>query len=99
MPLPRYFVTQVDILDGYRLRLSFYDGTVGDVDLSDLATRGGVFAPLRDPERFRGVRVDPHAGTIVWSDELDIAPETLYERARASVASSRKDSARSRLSA
>jgi Protein of unknown function (DUF2442) len=99
MPLPEYLVTHVDILDGYRLRLTFRDGTVGDIDLSDLPARGGVFAALRDPEQFRSVRVDPQAGTIVWSDDLDIAPETLYERVRASIIRSRHGSVRGRLSA
>jgi Protein of unknown function (DUF2442) len=99
MPLPPYLVTQVDVLDGYRLRLTFHDGTIGDVDLSDLPARGGVFATLRDPERFREVRVDPEAGTIVWSDDLDVAPETLYERVRHSIERSRRDSLRGRLTA
>ncbi len=99
MPVPRYFVTKAIVLDEYRLRLSFHDGTVGDVDLSDIATRGGVFAPLRDLETFRTVRVDPDAGTIVWSDQLDIAPETLYERVRASLADHGNGHPRRRLSA
>jgi hypothetical protein len=42
----------------------------------------GVFAPLRDPELFAQVRIDPQAGTIVWPGELDMAPEALYAEAR-----------------
>ena len=59
MARPHYFVTQVEVLDDYRLRLSFEDGTTGEVDLSDLLARGGVFAQLRDVAYFRQVRVDP----------------------------------------
>lgn len=78
--LPR--VKAVHPLDGYKVRLSFKDGTVGVVDLSDLVGRGPVFEPLRDPAYFRQVRVKRSLGTIVWPNGADVAPETLYTRAR-----------------
>jgi len=74
-------VTAAVPLGGYRLRLSFKDGLVGDVDLSDLAGKGVIFAPLADPEYFRQVRVDAEGGTVVWPNGADIAPESLYKRA------------------
>ncbi len=41
----------------------------------------GVFAPLKDPARFATVTVLD--GTLYWpADELDWAPEPLYEAAR-----------------
>jgi len=64
------------------LRLLFSDGTVGDIDFS--AERWtGVLTPLNDPAYFAEVTVDPEAGTIAWPDGIDLAPEPLYERARA----------------
>lgn len=51
-------------------------------DLSYLLDYGGVFEPLRDVEYFRRLRADGEAGTIVWPNEADIAPETLYAHAR-----------------
>lgn len=69
-------------LDDCVVHLRFEDGTAADVDLSYLLDYGGVFAPLSDPEFFRQLRSDPEAGTIVWPNEADIAPETLYEHAR-----------------
>lgn len=83
MSPPPYAVTGVTVLGHYRLRLLFEDGTVGDVDLSHLAQRSGVFEPLKDPDYFRQVRVDPEGATIVWPNGVDLAPEPLYEQARA----------------
>jgi hypothetical protein len=64
------------------LRLLFSDGTAGDVDFS--AQRWiGVLEPLNDPSYFAQVKLDAEAGTIVWPDGIDLAPEPLYEQAKA----------------
>lgn len=60
----------------------FADGVGADVDLSYLARYGGVFEPLGDESFFERLRPDPEAGTIVWPNGADIAPETLYAHAR-----------------
>jgi Protein of unknown function (DUF2442) len=83
MPVPLYDVAEVEVLGHYRLRLTFTDGLVGDVDLSHLRDLGGVFAPLRDPAFFAQVRLDPEIGTITWPGGVDLAPEVLYKRAAA----------------
>ena len=74
-------ITAVEVIGEHRLRLSFDDGTIGDVDFS---TREwpGVFAPLADPANFEKVQVNPESGTISWPGDLDMAPEPLYEAAR-----------------
>jgi Protein of unknown function (DUF2442) len=69
-------------LDAYTVHVRFEDGIAADVDLAYLLDYGGVFSPLRDPDYFRKLRADPEAGTIVWPNEADIAPETLYGHAR-----------------
>lgn len=74
-------VIAVEVVGDYRLRLTFEDGTVGDVDFADREW-SGVFEPLRDPSYFARVEVDPEAGTIAWPDGLDMAPEPLYAEAR-----------------
>jgi hypothetical protein len=78
-------ITDVEVIGEYRLRLTFEDGTVGDVDFAGQAW-GGVFEPLRDPDYFARVTVDREAGTIAWPDGLDMAPEPLYAEARANPA-------------
>jgi hypothetical protein len=78
MELP--VVTGVEPLEDYRLKLTFADGTSGEVDLS-AELWGEVFEPLRDPAVFREVRVDEEMGTVVWPNGADMAPETLYAEA------------------
>ena len=69
-------------LDGYVAHVRFEDGTTADVDLSYLLGYGGVFERLHDPGYFSQFRADAEAGTIVWPNDADVAPETLYARAR-----------------
>ena len=71
-------VVDVSYLNGYRLSLTFNNGVVKRVDLTD-ELYGEVFAPLRDMELFRQVRVNHDIGTIEWSNGADFAPEFLYE--------------------
>jgi uncharacterized protein DUF2442 len=70
-------VTDAEPLDAYRLRVTFNDGVVRDVDCSFLL-HGTLGEPLRDPEYFRQVRVDEEARTVVWPNGLDPAPELLH---------------------
>lgn len=72
-------VTVVTPLEGYQLRVEFNDGVVGVIDCGFLL-HGTLGAPLRDPEYFRQVSVDPDLRTVVWPNGLDPAPELLHER-------------------
>jgi len=75
-------VVGVAVVGDRVLRLLFSDGTVGDIDFS--AERWtGVLSPLNDSAYFAEVTVDPEAGTVVWPDGIDLAPEPLYEQAKA----------------
>jgi Protein of unknown function (DUF2442) len=71
---------------GHRVQVRFEDGVAAELDLSYLLDYGGVFAPLQDVRYFRKLRADRQAGTIVWPNDADVAPETLYERARRAAA-------------
>lgn len=70
-------------LGGHRLRLIFSTGEVREVDALPLVERvgGPMFAPLREPEYFGRVSVDPVCGTVVWPNGADLAPTALYELA------------------
>jgi len=65
-------------LQGHRIHVRFEDGVEGDVDLAELVELTGVFAPLRDPEEVRKVRVDPELGTVCWPNGADLDPDVLY---------------------
>jgi len=79
---PLVDVVAVEVIGDHRLRLSFEDGTVGDVAFDEREWRG-VFAPLAEPAFFAQVRVDSETGTIAWPNGVDMAPEPLYAEARA----------------
>jgi hypothetical protein len=74
-------VVDVQPLEPYRLRISFNDGVVRDVDCAFLL-HGTLGEQLRDPEYFRQVRVDSKSRTVVWPNGLDPAPELLHDPER-----------------
>ena len=73
--IPRVVAAQV--CGAFSLLVDFDDGMSKQVDLRPLLN-GPIFEPLRDPDAFANVRVDHEAGTIVWPNGADVAPETLY---------------------
>ncbi len=58
-------ITSVSVAGPYSLHLGFNDGTSKTVNLES-ALSGELYEPLRDPEVFRQVRLDPEVHTVVW---------------------------------
>jgi hypothetical protein len=75
-----YDVRSVQPLGGYRLRVTFADDTVREIDLSEkLSGRvGPVFEPLRDEAFFALATVDNELRTVVWPNGADLAPDALH---------------------
>ena len=73
--IPR--VVAARVCGPFTVFLVFDDGVSKEVDLRK-RLKGPVYKPFRTREGFAKLRVDHEAGTIVWSDQADIAPETLY---------------------
>ena len=71
-------ILEATVVGPHTLALLFNDGTRKQVNVSPLLW-GPVFEPLRDPEYFARVSIDPVLGTVVWPNEADFAPEALYE--------------------
>jgi hypothetical protein len=71
-------VTHVEPLAGRWVRLTFGDGAVHEVDLTDVLEAGGVFASIRDHrELFEAVAVNREFGTIEWPGDIDLDPDVL----------------------
>jgi hypothetical protein len=73
-------IVEVGLRSGSRLYVRFNDGSRGEIDITQVVSFEGVFARLRDQREFEKVLLDPDWGTICWPPDLDLAPETLYER-------------------
>ena len=75
-------ITDVEVLHDHVVRLRFADGIEKTVDL-DPYLHGPVFGEIRENSAsFTSVRVDTEAGTIVWPNGADLAPDVLYEGRR-----------------
>ena len=67
---------QVESLPGFRIRVTYPDGTKGIIDLSGDIGRG-VFAPLADEAFFQTVHIGRY-GQIAWSEDIEICPDAAY---------------------
>jgi hypothetical protein len=68
-------VKSVKAIAGYKLYIQFSNGEEGIYDCAHLLGFG-VFKELKDVHYFRQARVLD--GTVVWPNEQDICPDTLY---------------------
>ena len=71
-------VVGVAVIEQHLMRLLFDDGVVRDVRYVPGEAHGSLIKELDDPVYFARVRVDPAAGTVVWPNGLDLAPEALH---------------------
>ena len=70
-------VVDVEHLGDFRLRLTFSDGLVRELDFNGVL-EGGVFEPLRDRAVFAQVSLDTVAGTVAWPNGVDLDPDVLH---------------------
>ena len=71
-------VSKVNALPAFKLFVQFIDATEGIVDMSNFLNRDcGVFKTLRDAELFNTVHVVN--GAVTWANELDLAPDRMYD--------------------
>ena len=72
-------VIRAEFRGSYKILLTFNDGLESTVDFSTWLD-GPVFEPLKDGAYFQ--RFFLEGGTVAWPNGADVAPETLYERAK-----------------
>jgi hypothetical protein len=82
MSHPIHRVVSFEPIAPYTLRVHFEDGTEQVIDFEPVL-QGEIFAPLREPELFRQVAIDPEVDTLVWPNGADFDPSTLYNWPRA----------------
>ena len=66
----------VEPRDGFRIWLSYDDGSEGEIDLSDLCGKG-VFTAWEDRSFFEGVHISEF-GSISWENDIDLCEYALY---------------------
>ncbi|NOQ30817.1 MAG: DUF2442 domain-containing protein [Helicobacteraceae bacterium] len=71
-------VVEAKFIKDKEIFIVFNDGNSGVVDFNIFIKKGGVFKGFSDQKLFEHFKIDTDFGTLVWSDTLDIAPETLY---------------------
>ncbi len=81
MGKPRWSVIRAVPREDYTIEVEFYDGKTGIYDAKPLLEYK-VYAPLKRLPFFLTAHVE--YGTIVWNDDLDVAPERVYDECRAS---------------
>jgi Protein of unknown function (DUF2442) len=70
-------VVGVAVIRPHVMRLLIDDGVVRDVQHLPGEASGPLLDPLSDSEYFAQVSVDHEAGTVIWPNGLDLAPEVL----------------------
>ena len=75
---PIYKVRSVKLVAPYTLQVAFDDGTEQTIDFRAVLA-GEVYGPLRTPELFNQVRIDPEVHTLVWPNGADFDPATLHD--------------------
>ena len=74
---PLLDVVKVSAKPGYLLELEFENGELRLFDMSPIIDKK-PFSRLKLSNAFFGAHVD--YGTVVWPGNIDIDPETLYDR-------------------
>ena len=70
-------VVHVKAFSDFRLEVQFSDGAVRRFDMNPLLGFP-AFSTLREEGLFMAAKVQN--GTVAWTDEIDLSPDTLYLR-------------------
>jgi Protein of unknown function (DUF2442) len=68
--------TSVKALPVNRIFIRYSDGTEGEIDLAEFASKK-LFAAWKDPPFFQKVQIGPYR-QIRWSDEIELCSDALY---------------------
>jgi Protein of unknown function (DUF2442) len=78
-------ITRFKVLPDFKIEVSFSDGTSGMADLGPRLSQGPLgdgLDPLCETETFSKVYLEH--GALTWPGGIDLAPDAMYQRIRAS---------------
>lgn len=71
-------ISSVQVLPDYKLRLTFADGKIFEVNLAEWIESSRALSPLKDPELFAKAKVGFAGTSVEWIEgELDLAADNL----------------------
>lgn len=73
---PAWIVKDVQAKEDYTLLITFIDGEKRIYNAHSLLKKA-IYAPLCNLAFFLGAKAE--CGTVIWNNDVDIAPEHLYE--------------------
>jgi hypothetical protein len=73
-------VINAELKNDYKINVEFNNGTKGTIDFKKILEEDHreIIRELLDKELFKTVKVDLH--TLCWNNEVDFAPDYLYEQ-------------------
>jgi len=77
-------IVRFNVLPNYKIEVSFADGTSGIADLAPRLSQGSLgdgFDPLCDEKLFSQAFLEH--GALTWPGGIDLAPDAMYQRIRA----------------
>lgn len=75
-------IEAVEVVGPTQLHITWSTGECLAVDLAEPIHELKALAPLRDPAFFARVQVGEWGHSLVWSDEIDLGADRLYERCK-----------------
>lgn len=78
MAHPIHRVTSVEVTGTHELVVGFDDGISRQINLEPIL-EGEMYGPLRNPDFFAKVEIDPEVRTLVWPNGADFDPAILHD--------------------
>ncbi len=63
------------------IEITWNDGEVSVVSMRETIEKGGVFAPLAEPEEFAKIKVGDGGRWVEWPGEVDICADDIWYQA------------------
>lgn len=72
-------ISNIEVLDNYRIKLKFNDGITKVVDFQRFIGNDPLTKPLADKEYFKKVKLYDRGRGIYWENGYDFCPDYLHE--------------------